>query len=263
MRIFRRALWDERIALLWWALVLVAFTLFAISTYEQFGFDPNFMAMMDRLPPYMKTLFGGLDWTTIQGYLNTEIFSWLPLLIAFYAGLYAASSLSREVDSHTAEILLAQPVRRWSVVLAKFGAMACGALLLNLVLYAVVVFLVPVLAKGQVVQSWPTFLVVLAGFLTSLAAGSLALLISALVNDQRRATAFASAIIMLLYFVNVIGQISSKAKFLTKINPFGRYHSAEIIKSGGIAGADALFLGAFILLFLGAAVWWFERKDIA
>jgi len=263
MRIFRRCLWDERMTLLSWAVILIAFALFAVSTYEQLGQSPGLSTLMENLPPYMQALFGGLDWSTAQGYLNTELFSWLPLLIAYYTGLYGASALSREVDSHTAETLLAQPIRRWSVVLAKFGVIVTGTFLLHLALYATVVPLVPVFIKGQSLAAGPTLLVTVSSFLTSLAVGSLALLISAMVNDQRKATVYASGTIMLLFFVNVIGQISSKAKFLTRINPFGRYHSADILKTGGIAWGDALFLVGFIALFLAASVWWFERKDIA
>lgn len=264
MRVFRRNLWDERITLLSWAVVLAAFTVFAVSSYESFGLSQGFGNLVKSLPPYMQALFGGLDWGTPEGYLNTELFSWMPLLIAFYAGLSGASALSREVDSHTAESLLAQPIRRWSVVVQKFAAMLTGLLLLHLAFYAVTIASVLVFLKGLPQPSASGFFAATMGsFLTTVAVGSLALFISAFANEQRKATVYASGVVLLLYFVNVIGQISSKAKFLTKINPFGHYNSASLITTRALAWGDALFLVGFTIVFLGLAIAWFDKRDLA
>ncbi len=262
MRVFRRTLWDERASFVAWALVLATFVLFVASSYQAFGRSEAISQLMNGLPPYMQAMFGGLDWGTPAGYVNTELFSWLPLLIAFYTGLYAASALAREIDSHTAESLLAQPVRRWSVVLGKLGTMATTTLLLHVVVYAALLALLPLFIN----EPTPTkaFLAATAAsYATSLAVGSLALFISAAVNEQRKATVYTSGIILLLYFVNVVGRLSTRMKFLSDVNPFGRYNSAEIVRSGAIAGADLTFLVGFALVFLAATLWWFERKDIA
>lgn len=264
MRILRRNLWDERTSLLSWALVLAAFAVFAVSTYKTLGLSQGFGDLVKSLPSYFQVLFGGLDWGTPEGYLNTEVFSWMPLLIAFYAALFGASALSREVDSHTIESLLAQPVRRWSVVLEKFAVLFIGLLFLHLVLWGVTIGSVPVFLKGYPPPSATGFLAATAGsFLATLAVGSLALFISAVVNEQRKATVYASGIALLLYFVNIIGQLSGKAKFLASLNPFGHYKSAELVTNRALAWGDTAFLVGFSLVFVAAAVWWFERKDIA
>lgn len=262
MRIFRRSLWDERMSLLSWIAVLAIFVVYAVSSFQSFGHSEALKGLMENLPAYMRAMFGGLDWGTIDGWINTEIFSWISLLIAFYAGLYGASALAREADSHTMESLLAQPVRRWSVVLQKFGALFVATLVLNFAVLGAVLVSLRIYFPREPASTHAYLLVTVASFLASLAAGGLALFISALVNEQRRATVYASGLIILLYFVNVIGQMSRKANFLSTFNPFGRYHSADIILTGRIAAADAAFLVGFALVFLAATVFWFERKDL-
>lgn len=261
MRVFRRSLWDEKSAILIWALILALYAVFGVSSYKSFGQSETLNQLMQGLPEYMLAMFGGLPWGTVDGYLNTEIFSFLSLLTALYAALFGASALAKEQDSHTIESLLAQPVRRWSVVLGKFGAMAVGAVLLNLVLVATVVLFLSVFGlEGASAATYP--IVALASTLTAVATGALALFVSTLGPDQSKAAAYGTGIVIGLYFVNVIGQISDKAKFLTHVNPFGYYRSASIITSGRIAWGDAAFLVGFTLAFLALAVWWFEKKDL-
>lgn len=263
MRIFRRSLKDEGASLLAWAVVLVLYGVYAVSSFQSFGRSEALDQLMANLPAYMRAMFGGLDWGTIDGWLNTEVFSFASLLIAFYAGLYGGSALAREVDARTVESVLAQPVQRWSLVLGKFGTMVVGTLLLNLALALAIALSLPVWAKGENPSTGAYFLVSLASYLTALGVGSLCLFVSALLNEQRKATVYASGLVILLYFVNVIGQVSQRFEFLSSVNPFGRYHSADIIRTGAIAWSDAAFLLAFALVFLAAAVAWFGRKDLA
>ncbi len=262
MKVFRRTFWDERFSLLAWVVILAIYVLFAVSSYQAFGHSEGLSELMASLPPYMQALFGDLDWGTPAGYINTELLSWLPLLIGFYAGLYAGSALAREIDSHTAESLLAQPVRRRTVVLGKFATMASATLVLHAALYAFLAIFLPVFIKEPAPLAgffWATA----ASFATTLAVGTLALFLSSLLSEQRKATVYSSGLILLLYFVNVVGQISTKAEFLSKVNPFGHYHSAAVVKSGAMAWGDVLFLAGFTIVFLGLAIAWFEKRDLA
>ncbi len=262
MKILRRVLWDERMALLSWAIVLILLAVFAVSTFQSFGTAPGLNELMNQLPPYLGSIFGGLDFGTAEGYLNAELYSWLPLLIAFYTVLFGAASLSREVDSHTAESLLAQPVARRTVVIEKSLAMLVGTLFLSILTFAATILTLSLFVNSAV-SARGFLLATVASFLTTAAVGALAVFISAVTNEQRKAAVYAAGALILLYFVNVIGQASSKLDFLSTMNPFGHYRSADIIRTGAMAWGDVAFLVGFTLVFLAAAVWWFDRKDIA
>ena len=65
-----------------------------------------------------------------------------------------------------------------------------------------------------------------------------------------------------LYFLNIIANLSDKAKALKYITPFGYAESSDIINNGGIAG-DKLLIGlALALAGIGIAYWKYSKKDI-
>ena len=86
-------------------------------------------------------MFGGaLDYSTAEGFLSGELFSFTgPLVVIAYAIFRGASSIAGEEESHTLDQLLANPVPRWQILLEKASAMILGIVALGVMFWSALV----------------------------------------------------------------------------------------------------------------------------
>src|SRR5262249_9141179 len=89
-----------------------------------------------KLPDSMKALVGGADYGTGAGSLGAEFFSWVPPLLVVFAVMAGTSALAGEEANGTMDVLLAQPISRSALVLAKLGAITAAALLIVAIICA-------------------------------------------------------------------------------------------------------------------------------
>ena len=65
-----------------------------------------------------------------------------------------------------------------------------------------------------------------------------------------------------LYFLNLIANISDKAKALKLITPFAYAEGADIVINGALSGGRILLGSAYAAAAVAAAYVWYGRKDI-
>ena len=67
---------------------------------------------------------------------------------------------------------------------------------------------------------------------------------------------------MMLYFLNIVANITDKAAFLKYITPFGYTEGADIISDGAINSTMVLLGMLYAAIGIAAAYWQYSRKDI-
>ena len=124
----RRGLADHRRALAGWCVGIAAYIALVAAIFPSIESSPDFDKRVENYPDILKSLFGissGADITSGAGYLDVELFSFmLPLLVLVLAVGSGARAFAGEEDAGRLELVLAYPVRRHSVVLAKGAAVA-------------------------------------------------------------------------------------------------------------------------------------------
>ena len=137
------------------------------------------------------------------------------------------------------------------------------AVLLQIIALNVVVYLLAVGSMAVIGEAvpWKTVsLLHLAYFLLQIEIACICFGISAFLWKGGMGIGLGLAIA--LYFLNIIANLSDKAKVLKYITPFGYAESSDIINNGGIAG-DKLLIGlALALAGIGIAYWKYSKKDI-
>lgn len=95
--------------------------------YPQVRGNLSLNSLYAGLSPSMQSLFGGSDLTSPAGYLNTQLFAFFLPAVLLVFGLGSGSALlAGEEEDRTLDLLLAQPVPRWSAYLQKSAAIAIG-----------------------------------------------------------------------------------------------------------------------------------------
>ncbi len=122
--IIRWSLWERRWGALGWSIGISAYIAVNIMVYSSISGQAKALNQaLNNLPAGAKALFGGSDFLSPIGYLNSKLYYLiLPLLFIMLALTLTRHLLSQEEDSGTLELLLARPISRGRLLLAKLLA---------------------------------------------------------------------------------------------------------------------------------------------
>lgn len=199
-----------------------------------------------------------LNFGTLEGYYAVECGNVLGLGGAFFAALLAVGMLSKEEKDRTAEFLLTHPVSRVRVMTEKLIAVFLQIAALNAIVYAVV--LASVAAVGEKIPWKELNLLHLAYFLLQLELAGICFGISAFI--RKGSAGLGLGVAVLAYVLNLIANITEKAKVLKNVTPFGFCDGADVAADGRLNAlriAIGLGLGA---LGVAAAYGKYPKKDI-
>lgn len=199
-----------------------------------------------------------LNFGTLIGFYAVECGNILGLGGAFFASLCAVSILSREENGRTAEFLLTHPVSRMRIITEKLMAVFVQILAMNLIIYGLSVG--SITAIGEKVMWKELSLMHLAYFLLQLELAGICFGVSAFMRKGSVGVGLGIAVVM--YFLNLVANISESAEFLKYITPFGYSDGADIVANGCLDGPMAAVGFAFGAVGVVTAYVKYCRKDI-
>ncbi len=199
-----------------------------------------------------------INFGSLIGFYAVECGNILGLGGAFYAALIAVGSLAKEEKEHTAEFLLTHPVSRVKIITEKLTA-----LLLQIVVMNVIIWLLSIASVALIDESIPwkeMNLLHLAYLLMQIEIAGICFGISAFL--RRGSIGIGLGIAAMMYFLNIIANISESAEFLKYITPFGYTEGADIVANGSLDTGMVLAGAAFTAVGIAAAYIMFSKKDI-
>lgn len=216
---------------------------------------------LERLPPVIKAVIGDVAaMTRLEGFLHAKLFDPLPLLLAVFGVSHGARLLAGELEHKHVDLLLARPVRRWHVVLAKFLALATG---------------VAAIALSTALATWacarvigadtPTARLVL-GVLKALPLSwlfaAMATFASAWVSHPRPAAFGTGAVVVASYVLETLRLVSPALSGWRPVSLFAHHKAAYPLAGAPDPRSAVLLLGIAVVFAAGAAAVW-ERRDLA
>lgn len=188
-----------------------------------------------------------INFGEFTGFFGIECGNILGLGGAFFAALLGILALSKEEKEQTAEFLLAHPISRRKILLAKFCSVLFQILILNI--GVILITAVSLWAIGETPDAKILALLFLAYFILQIETASICFGISAFIKGNGMGIGLGIAACS--YFLNIIANLTDQAKFLKYITPFGYTESADIIADGRLNGK--YLTAGMILAVLGAA----------
>ncbi len=218
--------------------------------------------MLDAMPPEMRAMFSAdaADLSTPTGYLNVELFTFmLPLIVMAITITGGGGATAGEEERGTLELLLANPVGRWRVVVEK----AIGSWLMAAILCAGIWVALAVTARIVPVDvALDRIAAALVGvWLLACAIGSATLLVGALTGRRMLAMAAGLAVAVAGFFLNALAPLSDVLKPWRALSPHYHYIGNDPLANGLDAG-HALVLAALSVVLVGLAALVFERRDL-
>ena len=221
---------------------------------------PSFGSSLGKvnLPEGVGDLLGGGDFTSISGWLNTEIASvYGPLVVAGSAIAAAAATIAGEEERRILALVLAHPVSRTRLLLAKAGAIALLVAALGLACWLGLLIAVA-LAGGGIGAGHLAALAVHLAFL-ALALGALALALGGITGRRAVATGASAAIAVAMYLVNGLAPVT--ADWLQYLTLFHYYEGHDPLANGVDVGGLTVLAAVAAALLAGAAAG-FRGRDL-
>lgn len=260
MTILKHELRQGRNAWIIWT-VIVGFMLgICILIYPEMEDQMNEISGMFSEMGSFSAAFGmdKINFGEFMGFFSVECGNILGLGGAFFAALLGISALAKEEREHTAEFLLTHPVSRRRAVLEKAGAVLVQLALFNAAAAgtaAAAAFLI-----GEAPEAKIFALFFLAYFILQVQVAAVCLGISAFIG--RSGPGIGLGMAALFYFLNIIANLTEKARFLKYFTPFGYTEGSDIILNGRLEIKYLAAGLAFTVTGAAAAFIRYRRKDI-
>lgn len=257
-----RSLRDRWRGLLAWGLGIVGMAVIQLAVYPSVSRSAAAVQeFIDQYPEVLKKAFGMEDYGSGPGFLSTEMFSMMvPLVLIAVAVGAAAAATAGEEERGTLDLLLALPVRRWDVVLAKTAAMVLGVAAVGVLLFAAILLGSPVvdLSVGTSGLAAATLMCALLGLLF----GGVALLVGAMTGHRSVALGASVGLALAAFLLQVLAPMADWLEPWQKASPFQWAIGGRPLTQGLDLGYAGLLLGLTVLL-VGLAAVAFERRDIS
>lgn len=252
----------------WLTLALLVFAAgleaIVVQVAASFETGPGLAGMLELLPDFMQRLVGSQ--LREAGFASFVAFGLQhPGLMVASIGwvVVLGTAPAGDRDAGTLDLLLARPVPRGCYLAATSIALLLGAVALPLAaLTGLGLGLSMVSVEGQL--PWTAYLPAAAGLVALLlCVGGFTLLVSA--GARRRGTAVAriSAVLLVLWFLESLADLSVVLDTLRWISPFAWYHPIRSAVEGGLwAPADLALLCVAGALMGAAGFVRFARRDL-
>jgi ABC-2 type transport system permease protein len=243
--------------------VMVAFVGLTVGLFPSIAESGvDFEAYVESFPPEVQTAFlGGVtDLGTVEGFLLTELYQliWVLVLGAYFA--YAAASLvAGDVEDRTADLLLASPVSRSRIVVAKALSLLPAIVVVNGV--AVLAVLVFVAVIGETVDPLDFLRLHTLFVLYHAANAAVGLVASVAVSRVRHARAGALGAVVGTYFLDAL-TVETDYEWLGTAALSRYFDAAEILVDAEVDPGDVGVLVVVCIVGVVLAAELFERRDV-
>ena len=260
MTVFFHELKRGKVSLLIWSCAIAFMLGICVLIYPEMKTQMSDISEMFADMGSFSDAFGmdKINFGTFIGYFGVECGNVLGLGGALFASILGISALAKEEKEHTAEFLLTHPVSREKVLAEKLLTVFSQIISLNLV--SAIVTVLSVLAVGESVDAKVMLLLFLAYFMMQIEISAVTFGISAFLKGN--GLGIGLGITVLMYFLNIMANLTENAKFLKYITPFGYTEGADIISNSAI---EVKYLAAglvFTVTGLVAAFLKYRKKDI-
>lgn len=252
---------DLRRSLLGWSAGLGLMTAITASFYPSIRDNEALDAYLESLPEAARGFLGGAgDITSVAGFFQTELFNFLPLILAvFTVGKAAALTVGEEREG-TMDLVLAQPVRRWRVFVDRFVALGLAVLAISSVIALVLGLAgVPLDLTSREIAGlvvWPF----LAGLL-ALSFGAVTVAVAGFAQRKGPAIVAGAALAVASFLYDGLAPLSGALSDLRAVSPY-RWYAASNPVSGELDVLGIVGLALLTVALVAVGTWAFERKDV-
>jgi ABC-2 type transport system permease protein len=200
--------------------------------------------------------------SSFEGFIAAEHFSIIwPIVLAILIISYASASIAGEIDKGTIDLLLAQPISRLKIFLAKYFS---GLFLITTFILLSNFSVVPFALLHNVdlrIQNYLTISVL--GFFFALAILGICILVSSFSSSRGRPAAVTGGVLIVMYALNIFSTFQESVEFLKYASFFHYFDYKTAVVDNQINLLNLLVLSTVGVVTAVIAAIIFIKRDIA
>jgi len=222
--------------------------------------EDSLKTLGDSIPEELMALFGGGNMSTPEGWYQVEMFGlMLPIATITVAVVVGTAAIAGEENKNTMGLLLANPVRRSTVILQKTGTMVLFAAIVGAAAFLGTMAGSLLGDLGLDVRNVAAASAL--GTLLGLVFGAIALALGAATGRTQIAAYGATGLAVVSFVANGFLPLSDSLEGLARFQPFYYYLTSDPLNNG-MDWAHAGVLAGLIVVFVSAALALFQRRDL-
>lgn len=246
------------------SVVMVAYSALIVGLFPSISeAATDIQSYIESLPPEIRRAFVGEAefYTTMEGFLASEMYQFLVLLLlGMYFAYAAASTIAGEVEDGSIDLLLANPVSRTRVVVGKYLSLVPIMALVNAVLFAATAYGIEFI--GEEIDLVDLAVLHLLSMPYLLACAGLGLVASVAFDTARRAQMVGAGGVFAMFIVDVV-TLDTDYEWLGDL-AFSRYFdTVEILVRTEVDWGGVAFLVAAAIGLVIVSAERFERADVS
>jgi ABC-2 type transport system permease protein len=262
MNIFFRELRANIKSLIIWCAIMGLLILIGTAKFAAFAGDPESLKLLDAVPEAMLDAMNlrAFNLTTVTGFYGI-MFVYFGLMGAIAAAMWGTDVISKEERDRTVEFSLVLPVSRSRVITAKALSALANCVLFVLITWGISLATVQTYTPDSEFYAFLA-LEMQAMFLIELIFLALGLLLGCAMKRYKLSGSTAVGIILVTYILSVFSAMQKDLDFLKYFTPFKYFDAAEFLREGSLSGGYVLLSAAIILVFVAAAYWVYNKRDL-
>ena len=223
----------------------------------------SFNQLLKSFPqPILQALGANVSLSSVGGLLVSKQYGLIwPLMAAFLVVSFAGGTIAGEIDNGTLGVLLAQPLSRLKIYLAKYAAGIVG---LAAFVGLSITTITPVAAVFNVsVSSGAVWKLSQLGLLFGWALLSAGLMLSSFFSDRGKVYATAGGILLIMYVMNIIADLKDSLRGLKYFSAFYYFNPGTAIIDNRVDTKALWVFIAVIVVTTVVGIYQFQRRDIS
>lgn len=262
MNIFLREFRAHIKSLLIYSLIIFLFSVTGFTKFKTYAENPEMLNILNQMP---KAVLDALNMrvfnlTTLSGFYGI-MHIYYALILGIAAVMWGSDVIAKEERDKTVEFSLVLPVTRQRVVTAKLLAVVAHSILLWLI--TILSFFASSRSYTPDEGFWDFFYLSMAGLLLlQMIFVAIGIFLGCTLQQYRRTSAVAIAVLLATYFGAVVSSIHEKLDFLKYFSPFKYVDAGMIWREGRIEPIFIWLSLMIIVLCVGLAYWRYNRRDL-
>ena len=247
-----------------WTSILVVIFLVVFLIYPSIISSENLDELDEMMAMFPEDLLKAfnMDISSISsafGWLKTEGFIFVLLIIGAYSGILGSNILLKEENDKTIEYLNSTPVTRKKVACIK---MICGFLYILIMIVIIGIFNYIGLCISGDFDKKSYLLLGLTPIFPSIVIFSLCMFISTFTHKTKKMVGISLGVVFISYFLNVISEMGESTKFLKYISIFTLADVRNVILDIAINPLMVIISIVLTIIFLIFTIIHYERKEL-
>jgi ABC-2 type transport system permease protein len=220
----------------------------------------SFQDVISQYPDVLLGMVGSADMSTPEGYLQAEVFSLMgPATFVALTALMGSRAIAGEEQNRTMGLLMANPLRRSTIVLEKTMSMIAYSVVLGVATFLGV--WIGNLLAGIDIPAANLAAITALLILLGLVFGGVAMLVSAATGKTRVAAYGAIGVTLAAYFAFSFLPLAESLAGYARWSPFSLYLGSDPLTNGMAWGDAAVLAGIFVAL-IALSIPLFQRRDL-